>query len=45
MSASNLLIRQAAVLIDGAFQASDVLVRNGKIAQVAPEIAIDSDTQ
>lgn len=44
MSASNLLIRQASILIDGAFQIGDVLVRNGKIAQIANEIAID-DTE
>ncbi|MBD2088622.1 dihydroorotase [Microcoleus sp. FACHB-1515] len=41
---AHLLIRQATVLIDRAFQVSDVLVQDGKIAQVAPEIAIDSDT-
>ncbi len=53
MSASNLLIRQARVLIDtisGAlsdrtFQVSDVLVRNGQIAQIAPEIVSTSQTE
>ncbi|NJL20198.1 MAG: dihydroorotase [Leptolyngbyaceae cyanobacterium SM1_3_5] len=44
MPVANLLIRQATVLIDRAFQVSDVLVQDGKIAQTAPEIAIDSDT-
>ena len=53
MFASNLLIRQARVLIDTqagarsdrAFQVSDVLVRNGQIAQIAPEIASPSDSE